>query len=535
MQPLYLTLPLCALIAGSSFALQARQGAAPANSLARALATLQAADADGDGRLTDREAAAVPVPTVEFKAADQDGDGGWSREEFLLYYRQKLLAAGQRVGEDLEGETARIQALRRAGSNAGAGSSQAREPVVLSAGSVRAAGPAAATGPGQRAAQRPDAPVAQPAGSEAALDALEARAAAGRATKADFDVLRAAIPAPQAGDPAGDETYRKMMQSLERLERRAGEGVYSREEYADLRAQIVRRARAAQGGVAPAPAAAVGDVQVRLQNALEALEQRVAAGGATREDFQRVRDEWIALARAANTGASGQVASEGNETYRKLMQTLDRLEARAKEGAYTRADYAALREQMIQRARAIAAAPPPVPAPEKRGEGAPAETRAPSTAEQVLDEIERKAASGRVDPAEFARLRARLDDPAADRAAASSDPGLLAKLHQALARLEQRAAEGAYSREEFAELRALFVRRARLASAASKPAEASGDRAAPAPVRPPAGRPTKGAEAPPPETPAPEPRARPETGTPTDAGKPVRPPPPSSGGRPRGG
>lgn len=527
MRPLYWTLPIWTLLAGSSLALQTRQGGAPANSLARALSTLAAADADGDGRLTAREAAAVPVPSAEFQAADQDGDGAWSREEFLLYYRQKLVAAGQRVGEDLEGETARIQALRRAQRGAGTEVAQTKQPVVLRPGSVRTAAPSAsAVGPGQRAAQRQGtATPAQQASPEAALDALEARAAAGRATRSDFDALRATLSAPEAGDLAGSEAYRKMMQSLARLESRAAEGAYSREEYAELRAQIVRRARSAEAAPPQAPSAAPGDLQVRLQNALEALEQRAAAGGATRADFQRVRDEWTALARAANTGAQSQVASEGGETYRKLIQALDRLEARAKEGAYTREDYSALREQMIQRARAISAS---TAVPVRRPPEASLDARAAAAPEQVLDEIERQAASGRVDAREFARLRARLEDPATNRAAAAADPDLLAKLNQALARLEQRAAEGAYSREEYAELRALLVRRARAAAGPLKAAEPPAERAAPASERP------SRRSATPPESPAPEPRARPEGETPPDAEKPVRPPPPSSGGRPRG-
>jgi ethanolamine utilization microcompartment shell protein EutL len=372
------------------------QSTAPSNSLARASATFAAADTNKDGKLSADEIAAIPIGRGEFLALDHDKDGAWERDEFLIYYRQRLKLAGQPVAADLEAETARIHALRKAKAAEEAKvraehadrTTRAAQSSTVEKNNIRGAGPAAIVG-GPESADRPAKDLAAiEAGLQNALEHLEKRAAAGQATRADFQKVHdqlvararaaASAEAPPDGVAAyGSEAYRKMLQSLDRLEKRAAEGVYSRDDYQAFRDMIIHRSRliAGQGAAddkrrAPPLGPDVAAIENGLDNAIDALEKRAAAGHATREDFQRVRDQMIARARAAAKsdaqGVEGQ--PRDSDTYQKLMSALDRLEKRAGEGVYSREEYQELRALFIHRAREIQA--------EKRADGSgPAEAR----------------------------------------------------------------------------------------------------------------------------------------------------------------
>jgi EF hand len=82
-------------------------------SLTQALSSFSTADADHDGRISLEEARAIPVSAESFRAEDENGDGFWSRDEFLVFYHRQLSASGQRADADLEAEIARLQALKR--------------------------------------------------------------------------------------------------------------------------------------------------------------------------------------------------------------------------------------------------------------------------------------------------------------------------------------------------------------------------------------------------------------------------------------
>jgi len=87
-----------------------------AGTLAQAREAFAALDANKDGRLC-REELAVPglqLSPAEICAVDFDQDGFWSKDEFLLFHRQRLLAAKVKPAADLEAEAARIQAARKA-------------------------------------------------------------------------------------------------------------------------------------------------------------------------------------------------------------------------------------------------------------------------------------------------------------------------------------------------------------------------------------------------------------------------------------
>ena len=345
------------------------------SSLTRALETFAAADQNHDGKLSEQEVLAIPIDRKEFLAQDDDKDGSWSRDEFLVFYRQRLLLAGQPVSSDLEAETARIQAVRKtkAAEEARKADEARKKSGQASAAPVQQAviaTPIAARPVAQVAGANPPSDAAIEAGLEAALEKLEKRAAAGHATREDFQLVRdqliaRARTAANANRPAdvseavGSEAYRKMLQSLDRLEKRAAEGAYSREDYQEFRDMIIHRARLiAKADAASALAAPAGDltaIENGLQNALDELEKRAIAANATREDFQKVRDQMIARARAAaNAGApADSIGAEGSETYRKMMQSLDRLEKAAAEGVYSREEFRDLKAMFVRRARHI--------------------------------------------------------------------------------------------------------------------------------------------------------------------------------------
>jgi hypothetical protein len=217
----------------------AAQRGAPSNSLARALTAFVATDADGDGRITPAEARAVPIGPAEFSRTDEDHDGTWTRDEFVLYYRRRLITDGRQVGADLDAEIARIQALKRV---------RATEQTRHEKGND-------ASGPED----------VQPVGVrlENALDDLEKRAVAGAATPEDFRRLRnlailngRSITGGQAGttNPAVNV---RVLQTLARLEKRTAAGADVRDDLVLLRAMV---------GPSPSPArVAVGDRQPGLR------------------------------------------------------------------------------------------------------------------------------------------------------------------------------------------------------------------------------------------------------------------------------
>ena len=206
------------------------QGGAPSNSLARALAVFDASDVDHDGKISAAEARAIPVSPEEIVKADLDGDGFWSRDEFTLYYRARLVSGGQTVGQDLDAEVARIQALKRVRSV-----EEARKQGVET--------------PGRRC-------TAEPAcvRFEKALADLETSAAARKATSEDFRRLRNLVILSGRSVPDSKEVQlssaasARMLQTLDRIEKRAAVGQYSSDDFDTLRTLAVT----------PAPAGAIG-------------------------------------------------------------------------------------------------------------------------------------------------------------------------------------------------------------------------------------------------------------------------------------
>ena len=429
-----------------------------AATLAQAQETFAAVDTNKDGKLSPEELAALKLQLTrnDTRGVDFDRDGFWSRDEFLLFYRQRLLAADVKPAADLEAEATRILAARKA-------KTSERNP--------RRAAPE-----GRALAD--------------ALDELQVKAAAGQAVGSDFDRMRDLLVADarsadqvaRGEDPAvgeHSELQRQLLQTIERLRNAAVAGQFSRQEYLDLRAAIVQRARNAAS--APEPSPELRAIEQGLTDALDRLEQRAAAGNATREDFERVRDQLIARARAAAKGAGGPGAAEQelqSPLHTQMIQTLERLQAAAAAGTFSREEYRAFRDSIVRRFRNAASA-----APQSQPTSAPADADAElpvieKRLADALDNLEQRAAAGGATREDFQRVReqyiarARAAAKGANAAApASVDPqaGLQREMLQALDRLEAAAGQGKFSREEFAQLRASIIHRAREAAGPGQP------------------------------------------------------------------
>ncbi len=356
-------------------------------SLKQADTTFGLLDSNGDKRIAASEYAVLSKDRSPFLIADHDGNGSLDREEFLVFYTQRLKLAGQTPDADLDAESTRVVAARRA-KQAGSG------PAV------------------QRRRTQPLDPAPAPStaptitdGLKAALDALDARAVQGKATPEDVQAVknqliaraRAAANAKQ-GDPSALEQERalqaKWLQSLERMEVAAREGKFSRQEFTAFREELNQRLRnqanEAQGHAVPVPAAPPANLTEGLQAALDALDARAAQGKATPEDVQAVKNQLIARARAAANAKQGDPSALEQERalQAKWLQSLERMEVAAREGKFSRQEFTAFREELNQRLRnqaneAQGNPPPPAPTrpvrpPQPAPEPAPAPAPAPA-------------------------------------------------------------------------------------------------------------------------------------------------------------
>jgi hypothetical protein len=281
----------------------------------------------------------------------------------------------------------------------------------------------------------------------------------------------------------------------------------------------------AAGQVAPKsqpvkPSAAELDLDARLEIALDALEKKAEARNASREDFNQVRDMYIARAEAAKATAGTPGGAGEVDIVARFGRVLDELEKKAMAGEYSREEYQALRQSYIKRARgAVAEKPTPEAQPD------PLEARF----EAALADLEQRALARNASREDFNRVRemliarARL---AAGGTAGDTTPNtqfdeLKQKLEAALTQLENRANEGNVTREEFQALRNMLIKRAR--NAAHDAQQPSGPGAAraraaetqkvPAPVQGPGEARSKDAPAP-----------APKPSEPSRETKPVKPP-----------
>lgn len=441
-------------------------------------------DANKDGKLSPQEIAVLKLSPADARGLDADHDGFLSRDEFLLFYRQRIVAAGAKPAADLESEATRIVAARKA---------KAAERIAA-----------------RKSLELQQAGLAQTPESKAladAFDQLEIQAAAHQAKGTDFDKVRDLLVADAResdrlakGEDSAlgekSELHVKLTQSLERLRNAAASGAFSREEYQAFREMLVRRARnAAKSGATAQPGAEtnheVRAIEQALTEALDRLEQRAVAGQSTRQDFEHVREQLIARARAAANSASAGQGAAATQTATdaelqgplqvKLLQSLDRLQTAAAAGMFSREEYRGFREAIVKRFRNAS----------EEGSATQSGATADKNAElraieqalnEALDRLEARAASGSATREDFQHVREQMIARA--RAAANgvngagaappeSQDSVSVKLIQSLDRLEAAAQQGKFSREEYQQLRASMIHRAREIENPGQPQNAS--------------------------------------------------------------
>lgn len=210
------------------------------------------------------------------------------------------------------------------------------------------------------------------------------------------------------------------------------------------------------------PAGAPVDQEARLARALEDLERKALARGATREDFTAVRTMWEERLAATQP----QTPPEELELLKtKVARALADLETRAAEGKVTREEFTQLRQALLTRARAAA----PQETAQKETGQQPAEEAAPGTPAlearfaQALEDLETKALARQATREQFAAVREQLVARArrAAKEGATNDTTIIETQTQALERLETRALAGQVTREDFVEFRGLLAGRAR--------------------------------------------------------------------------
>ncbi len=265
-----------------------------------------------------------------------------------------------------------------------------------------------------------------------------------------------------------------------------------------------REGREAPGRVHDDGAATGQNLRARYAAAVDDLQKRALARGATREDYQRVLDQLTAGVQAdeAATPAiaaqrqriaariqgieerarAGAVEATEFDAVRDGLVDLDleialgRLTAAAKAGKYSRAEYKAFEQAWEARAEAAKAGNPELDAIAARTKAA-------------LEAIDKRAQSGAVPEADIAPLQdavaearanvalRRLEARAMDKKAvpadyedvmaavrASSGEEIAKKFKARLDELKTAVEGGRITREQFTELRTMLVKRARAAA-----------------------------------------------------------------------
>ncbi|MCA8980438.1 MAG: hypothetical protein H6831_01815 [Planctomycetes bacterium] len=279
----------------ASAALPATAQAAESEGLQKIRRTFSQADRNADGFLDPAEAKRATIPSADFVGQDHDGDRKLSEDEFLLYYRQLLIGAEQKVDADVDREAARIQDVR---------AKQAAEAARREAEEARRA----------EAEKRAEERVVLSKNvseklrrAEAALDSMVAR---GKLTQAEADekreVLRRRAEAVsgrsrqqvQGEKPAVEgangevDVEKRFRRAEDALRQASGEGELSREEAREKQSKLAERARNAQSD-------AQGNERDKLSAELAQLDADVAAGRLSKEDYEVRRAALIDRAKQA--------------------------------------------------------------------------------------------------------------------------------------------------------------------------------------------------------------------------------------------
>lgn len=270
---------------------------------------------------------------------------------------------------------------------------------------------------------------------------------------------------------------------------------------ADAGAQ--NRATPAKREAAAAPAQQ--NLRVRFHAAIDELQKKAAARGATREDYQRLADQ-IATAAKEYEAASPAVASLRERAAARITDietraragavdavefdalrdqvvdmdleiALGRLRAAAKEGKVTRAEYQAFQESWTARAAAAKAGNPELDAIAARAKAAvdavqnrakdagPVQDADLAPISEAVAEYRSAAALASLERKAFDKKASKADyDDVQSAVRMSSGDEIAKKVGERLAQLQAAVEGGRITREEFAELKAMLMKRARAAS-----------------------------------------------------------------------
>jgi hypothetical protein len=275
--------------------------------LAEIRKTFVAADRNADGSLDPAEAKRATIPSADFLNQDHDNDRKLSEDEFLLYYRQLLIGAKQKVAADVEREADRITKARakqaaeaeaRRKAEAARKAEQKSSPVVLSKNVSEKL---------KRAESALDAMVARgdltPAEADAKREVLRQRAEAvsGRSR------ARAQDAKPGAdGEVDVEKRFRRAEDSLRKA---SSEGKLSRVDGQEQRNKLAERARNAQ-------ADANRTERDKLAAELKQLDVDLAAGRLTKADYESQRTALIERGKRAEKVGGAQDSQNGDARAR---------------------------------------------------------------------------------------------------------------------------------------------------------------------------------------------------------------------------
>ncbi len=397
------------LLSGLTLSAAQAQESARANPLQRANRTFAAADLNRDGRIDSAEASKASISSSVLKSWDKDVDQTLSKDEFLSYYRQLMVNAGQEPGVELDKEVKRIEAA-----------SKARE---------------------ERDARK--------------KEREEARATARKGAEAESTI----------------EKYKRAQSALSDRLRRAGASgdvAAKRQELLKQRARSANGTARLTGH----DVGATETARERLARAQAALEERARNAGSSREQLARAQAKVEQRARnsAGTTPASGATATSGAsastrvgddrsaELRKKLARANEALVERAQAGDMTREQQQALKQKLEERARNAAQAGA---APGGGGAGVKGAKTAQPVSE-VKQAGTRSAQGVKAGGATKARDQELAGVPATDRQ----------KVGRALDAMEARAKAGNWSREKLAKEKRELVDRAKAAKGTTTGGEA---------------------------------------------------------------
>jgi len=259
--------------------------------------TFDAADRNADGFLDPAEAKRATIPSADFLGQDHDSDRKLSEDEFVLYYRELLVGAKQKVAADVERESKRITDARA-----------------------------------KRAAEEARRRKVEATRREAAAKQAEQKGTPVVLSKSVSEKLKRAESVLDAMVARGDLTPEAADAKREVLRRRAE--------------AVSGRSRARTQGAKPATGNAEGEVDVekRFRRAEDALRKASAEGELSRAEGQEQRNKLAERARNAQADA--------NRTERaKLDAELKQLDVELAAGRLSKADYESQRNALIERGK----------------------------------------------------------------------------------------------------------------------------------------------------------------------------------------